>query len=141
MASRLISDLSPLIIQKCLNFQFKCKNSDIDHVISCTYRSNEEQLKEYQKGRKLILGKWIQVGRVSTKAPPGQSAHNVTKDGKPWSLAFDVMLFKNGKPLESAEHPDWRLAIQWGKDCGLENLYPFESCHFQLPGWRDYIPK
>jgi peptidoglycan LD-endopeptidase CwlK len=134
MASRLVSDLHPLILPLYHAFDTEMKKKGIDYIITCTYRSNEEQAKLYAKGRS-------DFGRIVTNARPGESAHNVTRNGMPAACAFDIAVFENGKLNWSANDPDWKAAGEIGLIVGLDWAGVWKSFrefpHFQLANWRN----
>ncbi len=130
MASRRLIDLHPDLLPLVNSFLAKCKASRLDILITCTYRSNEEQAVEYAKGRTNTLAK-------TTNAKPGQSKHNFTIEGKPAAKAFDIVPMENGKCIWDTKHPAWQTAGSIGISLGLEwagNWISFkEYPHFQLP--------
>jgi peptidoglycan LD-endopeptidase CwlK len=98
-------------------------------LLTCTYRSNEEQTKLYNQGR-------TTKGKIVTHAKAGESPHNF----KP-SFAFDIG-FSKGKVM------DWNSTlftlfagilkeryietVTWGGDFKEFKDRP----HFELKGWR-----
>lgn len=117
MASRNLDDLHPIIRAKAARFLKKCEAEDIQVLIYCTYRSDEEQAELYAQGR-------TKPGRIVTYAKPGQSRHNYRMDGCPASLAFDCVPLRHGKPVwGNTKREDWML---WqdvghiGESVGLE---------------------
>lgn len=147
MPSRAITDLHPELQLLCVSFLAACKRQSIDVLITCTYRSMQEQDELYAQGR-------TKPGRIVTKAKPGHSRHNnvSSKTGKPAALAFDVVPLRNGKPVwgtagngldedPTDDHKDdlelWQRVGKIGMDLGL-NWYgrpdaPFrEFPHFEL---------
>jgi peptidoglycan L-alanyl-D-glutamate endopeptidase CwlK len=133
MGSRKISDLHPKMQSLYAAFDHEMKKADIDYIVTCTYRSNDEQNDLYRDGR-------TEPGNIITNAQGGESAHNFTIDGKPAALAFDIAIFRNGKLDWNAKNPGWQSAGQLGLIVGLDwagvwkrfREYP----HFQLPKWR-----
>ena len=130
MPSRKIDDLHPDLRPLCIVFIEKAGKLGVDALITCTYRSNAEQDELYAQGRD-------KPGNIVTRARGGQSAHNHTLDGKPASLAFDVVPMVNGKPMWSAAHPSWQILGEIGISLGLEwygapNAKFREFPHFQL---------
>lgn len=111
-------------------FLANAKAAGIDLLVTCTYRSNEEQAALYAIGR-------TKPGRIVTRAKPGQSMHNHTLNGNPAALAVDVVPMRDGKPVWSASDPVWKQAGEIGEKVGLEwagrwttfREYP----HFQHP--------
>jgi peptidoglycan L-alanyl-D-glutamate endopeptidase CwlK len=92
MASRKIDDLALPLQKLCLDHIHNCKQLGIDLLITCTYRSGEEQDALYAQGR-------TTPGHIVTKAKAGQSKHNISINGKPSALAYDVVPLRNGKPV------------------------------------------
>lgn len=90
MPSRKIEDLHPDLQPIAREFLRRCNVAGLDVLITCTYRSNEEQNQLYAQGR-------TKPGRIVTRAKAGQSAHNNTIQGRPASRAFDVVPLRNGK--------------------------------------------
>src|SRR5687767_7494495 len=88
--SRDPSQLHPDMQPKHAQFSQRCKDSKIDVMTTCTYRSSEEQAELYAQGR-------TKPGKVVTWAPPGQSKHNFTVSGQPASKAFDFVVLRHGK--------------------------------------------
>ena len=143
MASRLIEDLHPDIVQKYHSFKQGCTEQGIDVLTTCTYRSNEEQNDLYAQGR-------TKPGKIVTKAKAGQSKHNYTINGKPAAKAFDVVPLRNGKLIwgTSGDGVDddpsddliddlelWQRVGAIGERCGLEwaGRWKFrEYPHFQI---------
>lgn len=135
--SRRLDDLHPDLQVKCQQLIDACAREHIDILITCTYRSNEEQRLLYAQGRTL-------PGRIVTHALPGQSAHNhVTPDGRPCAMAFDLVPMVHGKPDWDTHFTQnlalWMRIGHLGKSLGLEwagDWKPFtEFPHFQLPGF------
>ena len=81
--SRSISDLHPKVAAMCSEFINRCKNEDIDVIITSTYRDAASQNELYAQGR-------TKPGKKVTNAKAGQSFHN-------WRVAFDFCPIVNGK--------------------------------------------
>ncbi len=99
MPSREIRDLSPAMQVLHNKFMDKCRRdpwflkNGITVLVTCTYRSREEQAKVYAQGR-------TAPGRIVTYAKPGKSKHNFTDHhGEPAAEAFDVVPLRYGKPI------------------------------------------
>lgn len=127
MSSRNLNDLRPEVRPFVDAFLDSCAQANIDILVTCTLRSNEEQAALYAQGR-------TAPGKIVTKALPGQSAHN-------FGLAIDVVPIVHGKPDWEGEHPVWQQIGQIGQAAGLEWAgapdYPFhELAHLQMPNWR-----
>lgn len=99
------------------------KLANLDHIITCTVRTDAEQAALYASGRTV-------TGPIRTYAKPGQSAHQ-------YGLAIDFCIVDLGKLLDwSGDDPSWDQAIKIAQASGLESLRPMESAHLQHPGWR-----
>lgn len=131
--SRSLNDLHPEMQRLTAEFLNNCKAAGVDVLITCTFRSNTEQAALYAQGR-------TAPGRIVTNAKPGQSTHNVTVNGKPASLAFDVVPLRNGKPVWDAKDPLWQQVGEIGEALGLEWAGRWkrfrEFPHFQHPEAR-----
>jgi len=139
MASRSLADLHPDLRPLAERFIARCKERQVDVLITDTYRSHEEQAALYAQGR-------TAPGKIVTRAKPGQSAHNHTIGGKPAARAFDAVPLLHGKPIyEDPRDPDndwsndfgWRVMGEVAAELGLEWYgrpdAPFrEAPHFQL---------
>lgn len=90
MASRSIDALAPVVKDRALAFLRECKAYDIDAMIYCTLRTNDEQARLYAVGR-------TTPGQVLTNARPGASMHNPDKNGQAW--AFDAVPVIAGKAM------------------------------------------
>ncbi|WP_293766624.1 M15 family metallopeptidase [uncultured Aquitalea sp.] len=130
MASRRIEDLHPDLQPLATAFMRRCQDAGVDPLITCTYRSGQEQDELYAQGR-------TKPGPRVTNARAGLSAHNVTIQGKPAARAFDVVPMVGGKPQWDVSHPHWQTMGKIGMELGL-NWYgrpnaPFrEFPHFEL---------
>ena len=89
MASRSIDDLTPSMCELVVKFLDKTAQANIDVLVYCTLRSNEEQDELYAYGR-------TKPGGIKTNAKAGQSSHNPDKMGK--ARAFDCVPLVHGKP-------------------------------------------
>ena len=129
MASRKINDLHPDLQPIALKFLERCNSIGLDILITCTFRSWIEQEKLYSIGRTL-------PGKKVTNARPGQSKHNNMIDGRPASLAFDVVPMKSGKPIWNDRDPIWGIIGEIGVELGLDWAGRWKSFveypHFQL---------
>lgn len=130
-SSRDIKDLHPKMQALFVQFDSAMKRANIDYIVTCTYRNDEDQNELYALGR-------TKRGNVVTNARAGESLHNhVNADtGKPESLAFDICIMQNGKCDWSTQNPAWKRAGEIGTKIGLEwagNWKSFkEYPHFQL---------
>lgn len=133
MASRKITDLDLQLQKLACDHVHNCKQLGIDLLITCTWRSNEEQTKLFNQGRST-------KGAIVTWAEAGQSLHNRTINGKPASLAYDVVPMVNGKPywsLDTIGFNMWHIIGAEGEKLGLEwagrwRAGKKEYPHFQL---------
>jgi peptidoglycan LD-endopeptidase CwlK len=130
MPSRKPSDLHPLVYPMFRSFVARCTKGLPAHVTvltTCTFRTRAEQAELYAQGR-------TKPGKIVTWAPPGSSNHNFEVDGKPASLAFDVVPIRYGKLIwgQSGNGLDmdptdddrddlelWQLVGGFGKAAGL----------------------
>lgn len=96
MSSRLISDCHPIFQPLVRRLVSDWASSALDVVITCTWRSAQEQTELYAQGR-------TKPGRIVTNARAGQSAHNfaIRSSGlaTPAALAIDVVPLRFGKPV------------------------------------------
>lgn len=141
MASRRIEDCHPLLAEALRSCVEQWQRMDLDILITCTWRAQDEQARLYAQGR-------TTPGRIVTNARPGYSAHNYTIDGMPASLAFDIVPLSGGKPVwetKGAARELWTRAAQPAKALGLRwygdpgsafQEYP----HFQHPLWDSVKP-
>lgn len=111
--SRSLDDLHPEVRPLVDKFLEACKAAGIDILVTCTHRSNEEQAALYAQGR-------TAPGKIVTNAKPGQSSHNGMLNGKPASLAIDVVPMRAGKPVWSVSDPVWQQVGELGEKAGLE---------------------
>jgi peptidoglycan LD-endopeptidase CwlK len=79
VSSRKLTDLHPLMQPLVVDFLARVEMEGIDLLVTCTYRSDEEQAALYAISR-------TKPGRRVTNAPPGRSMHNFRFGGKPASL-------------------------------------------------------
>lgn len=117
MASRDLKDLHPHVRLLALDFIEQCRKENIDVLIYCTYRSNQEQDDLYAQGR-------TKPGKIVTYARGGQSRHNHTLKDRPASLAFDCVPLRGGKPVWGRTLPEdlklWQKVGKIGKSVGLK---------------------
>lgn len=98
MPSRKIEDLHPDLQPDAWAFLDQCeqdpwlKAHGITVLITCTYRSNDEQAALYAIGR-------TKPGKIVTNAKPGESMHNKILHGQPASQALDFVPLRHGKPI------------------------------------------
>lgn len=127
MSSRALSDLRPEVRPLVDAFLDACAAAQLDILVTCTLRSNDEQIELYAQGR-------TSPGHIVTNAKAGQSAHN-------YGLALDIVPMVNGKPDWNGSDPIWEQVGQLGEAAGLIWLgapgssFP-EKPHFEHPQWR-----
>ncbi len=92
MSDRDLNHLHPDLLPLANEFLGKLKDAGLDILVTCTYRSPEEQAELYAIGRTKFIGK-----RPVTNAKPGQSEHNFMIDGKPAAKAFDIVPMVDGE--------------------------------------------
>lgn len=128
MSSRNLDDLDSRFRPFVDNFLSQCKMQNLDVLIYCTYRTDDEQDLLYAQGR-------TTPGHIVTNARAGQSAHN-------FRLAFDGCPMMGGKPLwnEPLIGPHWQLYGQIAVNVGMEwggNWTGFvEEPHCQMANWK-----
>lgn len=124
--SRKIDDLLPVVQEKVRKFLELCHESDVDILITSTYRDAESQNALYAQGR-------TQPGKIVTNAKAGESWHN-------HRCAFDVVPIVNGKACWDTKNPVWQTIGSLGKEAGLEWAGDWkrfkEFPHFQYTGGK-----
>lgn len=125
MASRRLTDLARPVYERAERFILACEAEGIDLLVTCTYRSLEEQAELYAQGRD-------KPGRKVTNAKAGESLHN-------YRLAFDVVPLVGGKCVWNASDTLWVRVGALGMREGLEwaGQWPKdkrEFPHFQYTG-------
>ena len=103
--SRNLNDLLPIVKIKAQDFIQRCKDQGITILVTCTYRSLQEQDILYAQGR-------TASGSIVTNAKGGQSFHN-------WRVAFDIVPIVNGKCIWN-NNALWSKLGQIGQSVGLE---------------------
>lgn len=145
-----LDGLSPLIRQPALELIQRCQTKlGRTLLVVSGWRSLQEQMLNYQKGRTLIreTGEWevSDPSLIVTKSKPGSSAHNViTMNGDRAAMALDVI------PLLPTGQPDWNVSgdfwdglyeIAWkvGLDPLGDTIGAFlkgDLGHFEEPAWK-----
>ncbi len=114
------------------------------------YRSAQEQLLAYQKGRTFDreLADWVVSDKklIVTNARPGQSVHNVIKklDGTAAALGIDAAPFLSDGGINwSPGETFWNELSEIAWDVGLDPYhdmigayFPGDDGHFEEPGWK-----
>lgn len=129
--SRNIEDLSLEMKDKVLTWIEMMHGAGIDFIITCTKRSQEEQLELWKLGREWKDGKWVTTDRKAQRTWTLNSNH---KDGN----AFDFVITVFGKPDWNMTRKDlWDKAVEFGKSLGMtqvigKNGKVKEYAHLQL---------
>ena len=115
--------------------KFELKAAKIGGFLFDGFRSFDDQMAQYQKGRKLQNGQWVVVDSklIVTKAQPGMSFHNY---GVAIDMAFDADMSKQGIQWTWDDKMPWKELGNTGKSFGLEwagdwITFP-ELAHFQM---------
>ena len=110
MASRKIDELLPELQDNYILFREAMTEAGLDFIVTCTYRSTEEQAELYAQGR--------------TK--PGRKVTWTLKSKHCERKAFDIAIKKDGSPVwdvkvnvNDNEIPDYEEAGRIGKSAGL----------------------
>jgi len=124
----------------------RCRDEDVEIMLVYGRRTMQQQLELYSQGRKLVdprgsaldAKNWIQIGRVITRALPGDSAHN-------FGEAIDIAIIEGHGQERHWAHdadPRWSTIIgaaateegmEWG---GRWPRFP-DRAHVQHPKWRE----
>ena len=102
MASRSIEDLTPETQELYHKFAVVMKAKGIGYIVTCTYRSPEEQSALYEQGR----------------SKPGKIVTWTRKSRHTDREAFDIAILVNGKISWKPE--DYLEAVKIGKAVGLD---------------------
>jgi len=117
MASRNLADIHPDLHPLAEEFLDKCRAADLDILVTCTYRSAQEQDRLYAKGR-------TEPGKIVTTDKGGHSDHNFMLNGKPAAKAFDIVPLVKGKPIRDTSHPTWQtIAHIWRSGIRNQSFY------------------
>jgi len=100
MSSRQLKDLHPKLAVIASRFLDELGTAGLDILVTCTYRSCDEQDALYAQGR-------TAPGKIVTRASAGQSDHNFTLDGVPASKAFDIVPLRHGVPVWNSSAAEW----------------------------------
>jgi len=134
------------IREKAIAHKAACAEKGIDLLIYCTLRSLADQAAQYAIGR-TVVGEYPSVdrpmGRITTNAQPGQSAHNPQSDG--FAVGYDCVPLRNGRPVWDTKSPDnaalWELVGSLGEVAGLSWSGRWvgslrEMAHFQAKDFK-----
>lgn len=119
MPSKKIEDLDPEL--QCLYHDFAMRMADegLQYIVTCTYRSQEEQNTLYAQGR----------------TSPGKIVTWTKKSRHTGRRAFDIAMVVDG--VVSWDTDDYLRAGEIGEEVGLEwggSWSKPDYPHFQLPG-------
>ena len=121
--SRSLSDLNPKVAALCSEFINRCKENNIDIIITSTFRDAESQNALYAQGR-------TAPGKKVTNAKGGQSFHN-------WKCAFDFVPIVGGKAVWNNDEL-WTKCGEIAEGVGLEWAGRWktfkETAHCQFTG-------
>ena len=116
-----LNELLPIVKTKVDYFIRLCSESNIELLITSTYRDIESQNALYDQGR-------TTEGRIVTNAKGGESFHN-------YRCAIDIVPLVCGKPDWDGSHPIWQQIGELGEKAGLEWAGRWKSfkemAHFQ----------
>lgn len=122
MPSRSLSDCDPELVARydLLAEDFAREHPNQKLVVTCTWRSKEEQLEAYKTGHsKLLYG----------------NHNHLTPDGKPFAQAIDVAVFVDGKLTWDPQY--YRPLIELADRHGLVSGGSWHSFkdwpHLELP--------
>ena len=122
MASRLITDLTPEMQGLFKKWDAKMKELSIDYIVTCTLRTQAEQVALYAQGRTIS-------GPIVT-----WTLHSKHLEGK----AFDFCIMNAGKcDWTMFLKNSWNVAVQIGKDLGMTQVVNkegkiLEFAHLQI---------
>ena len=137
MASRSLNDLHQNFQPAATEFLNACRELGYNIIVTCTYRSPDEQQQLYAQGR-------TKPGKIVTNAKPGLSAHNFQVNNKPASLAMDIVPLIHGKPIWDSSDPIWAELGRIGELHSLEwagrwEGHLKETAHFQIRSLHTYL--
>lgn len=124
--SRDLNELHPVVKAAAESALAECKAQGLDVLVTCTYRTPDEQNALYAQGRS-------KPGPIVTNARAYQSMHN-------FRCALDLVPLIHGKPDWDGSHSSWHKIADIFKAHGFEWGYDWprfkEMPHFQIT--RDY---
>lgn len=134
MAQRSVWLLDERLRALCTEWLKQCWSAGLDPLITCTYRSPEEQDELYALGR-------TAPGKKVTNLRGGQSKHNAKNGDVPAALAFDFVPMRNGKCVWGVTQPEdkaiWEKYITIAENLGLVCGARWKSLrdwpHLELP--------
>jgi peptidoglycan LD-endopeptidase CwlK len=132
MPSHQLTDLDPALQPLAAQFLALCTQKSLNVLVTCTWRSDEEQDALYAQGR-------TEPGKIVTDIAAGQGdKHNCSIAGKPAARAFDVVPLNNRREcIWDPNDPAWAQLGAIGKGLGLVwgGDWPHlqDRPHFELP--------
>lgn len=121
---RKLEELDPKVQAAAAAAIAECEAKGLRVLVTCTYRSGEEQNALYAQGR-------TKPGRRVTNARAGQSFHQ-------YRVALDLYPLINGKPDFSGQAKEWQKVALIFKKHGFEWAGEWkrfrELPHFQMTG-------
>lgn len=121
--SRKLEDLLPTVEAAARRALANIDKDGVDYLVTCTYRTREEQADLYAQGR-------TKPGRKVTNAKPGQSLHQ-------YRVALDIYPAVNGKiDFAGSQTKAWQTIAKHFIAEGFEWAYNWkrfrEMPHFQM---------
>ena len=133
MSDLILAGLLPELQLKARIHRDRAHSMGIDVLFTAGYRTAEQQIGEYAKGRMLGPAGWfvVDASKVVTHALPDHAPHcrraaydlvPIVKERAAWDrLDLFAELGRIGK----------ELGLVWGGD------WPMKDCpHFEMPGWK-----
>lgn len=121
---RLLTELDPKVQVLANSAIEECTQAGLHLLVTCTYRSGDEQTALYAQGR-------TKPGPIVTNAKAGQSMHQ-------YRVALDLYPLVNGKPDFSGSAPEWQRIGAIFEKHGFEWAFHWktfkEEPHFQYTG-------
>lgn len=156
MPSRKIEDLIPVVADKCRALINLCKDKGHDILITCTLRTEAEQLALFAQGRKNLLevnGLRKQAGMPDISEKENRIVTKVLTSIHQFGCAFDFVILKDGKPFWNTEADtdadgilDYDevgllgeyLGLKWGGRFGdkkeTQKIEGWDKAHFEYTG-------
>lgn len=136
MASRKPEDLTPSMFEKWRLFDQKMTAAGIKYILTCTARTDLEQIALYAQGRDSLLDvnrkrsaagiAPISLAEASRKVTWTLNSRHIVSALHPKSYAFDIAIVKDGKAVwdvkvdvNDNDKPDYEEAGKIGESCGL----------------------
>jgi hypothetical protein len=116
--SRDIGDLFPGTATKVLRLLRDCRAAGLLPIVCRTWSSAREQDDLFFRGRDLD-GTVVDRRLIVTNVRGGHSWHNVERDGRPASMACDVLLVAADRKALPGNDPGWDLLGQLAEKGGL----------------------